>query len=502
MRFIVGEDQAPQPLTVAEINQQLKDPFATLLLGRGQFPKTADELLAGIDAVVAPDDPLGASSQLSFILGEGSQLRTAGAGTALGNSNLRFLVSRGSAPHGPELIISAAHPAQGLIEVMAWDPSTAGFNYYRNVGVSGEWAFAGNSRHALSPPTKGKGPFESHPSGSLLMKELKIPWVHWHSFKVDILDGAFPEGDLRRQHPWFTGKKGAETCETAVVLPSIVRWTSARLDQVITANGDVSDPGRLVEQIVTSPTVNLTSSLRESSAIAGSPTLDLPPTFFVDADGLDVVGLAGPPSLEVSRDLYASSLVTFEFVLSDGGSFEQAGDTHFAFVVPERSFEDTETMRQAIDRGLISKRLAAALLMVDFPNPVFSTRREQLLAHAPASATIADGTSAFSDEMAQHILDAVPTTPPGSPEREFADLWGAGDDWPTVFATLLQAYYQAIQQQLASQAGFDAYTRLAESRRNRVRHMPIFESPLLFPQTNIGAEVLAMDREATVTAVP
>lgn len=500
LRFLVGEDATPRPLTTAEIDAELRDPFATLLLRKGVFPATADELLASIDAVVRPDDLIGSSSQKSFILGEGSQLRADPPDDSSTNRNLRFLVSRGSASDGPELILSAADPRQGLVELMAWDPVAKGFNYYRNLGNSGEWVFAGNSRHALSAPTKGKGPFESHPSGNLLMKELKLPWVHWHSFKVDIFGGAFPAGDLRRQHAWFTNRKGAEVCEPAVVMPSIVRWTSARFDQVIAANGEVSNPGRVVEQIVTSPTVNLTSSTRESAATAGSPALDLPPTFFVDADGLGIVGLPGPPPLEVSRELYASSLETFDFVLSDGTGFEQRGDTHFAFTVPERAFEDNETLRQAIQRGLISDRLGAALLMVDFPNPVFSSRRAQLLRLAPERATITDRASTFSEEMAQRILGAAPSTPDGSAEREFADLWAAGDNWRDTFGTVLAFYYEAIQGLLASQVGFDAYIRLAEARRNRVRQMPIFESPLLFAQTNIAPENLVMDRNGTVKA--
>ena len=51
---------------------------------------------------------------------------------------------------------------------------------------------------------------------------------------------------------------------------------------------------------------------------------------------------------------------------------------------------------------------------------------------------------------------------------------------------------------LLSQHGFDDYCRLAESRRQRVRTMPIAESPLLFPTTNILPTDLAMRADGTI----
>lgn len=498
VRFVVGQDAQPHKMTQTEMEDELGDPFATLLLNQGIFPSTGQELLDAIDDKVAPNDPLGSKSQMSFVLGEGSQIPLPDA-TLSTNAGMRFLVSRGSGREGPDLIISAADPNETFAEVMAWDKKHKGFNYYRSVGRQGRWAFAGNSRHALSAPTKGKGPFEAHPSGNLIMKELRLPWVHWHSFTVDIFEDAFPKGDPRRNHPWFTKKLGAETCELSVVIPSIERWTAARFDQVIDATGTVADPARITEQVVTSPTFNLASSTRESG---GAGSVDLPPGFFVDFDGLNRVGLPAPPPLSVSRAIYKKSLKTFDFKLSDGEGFTQRGDTHFAFVVPERAIEDTETLVQAVDRGLVTKRLGAALLMVDFPNPVFSARRAALLKHAPSTATIKNGKSTFSEDFAQAIIAASATTPAGSPEKEFKDRWDKAAKLPGQLGQDLGKYYDAIKQKLKSQSGFDDIVRLAESHRNRVRETPLFEFPLLFSVTNIPeSQRRAMKRDATVVVL-
>lgn len=501
-RFVVGEDGTPRAMGQDDMARELGDPFATLLLAKGVFPSNAEEVLTAIDDAVGPGDPLQSSSQRSFVLGEGSQLPVGPGEIQSTNRFIRFLVARGSDSQGPDLIISASNPRAGLVELMAWDRTSKGFNFYRTLGEQGSWVFAGNSRHALVDPTQGKGPFESHPTGNLLMKELKFPWVHWHSFKANIFDGVFPAGDMRRNHPWFTEKKSADICETAVVMPSIRRWTAARFDGAIGDDGVVTDPRRFVRQLLESSTVNLASSSTESARIRGDVTADLPPSLFVDSDALDTLGLPAPPSFAVSGQAYSASLETFDFMLTDREGFAQRGDSHFAFVVPERAFEDREVVSQAIDRGLITRRLAAALLMVDFPNPVFSARRAVLLGHAPTEATIRGGASTYSEEMATRIVAAADATPSGSAEREFAERWAEGDAWPAEFGALLSRYYDAVQGRLATQEGFNDYVRLAESRRNRVRDMPISEFPLLFPETNIARGDRAMRIDGTVVELP
>ena len=176
------------------------------------------------------------------------------------------------------------------------------------------------------------------------------------------------------------------------------------------------------------------------------------------------------------------------------------GDTHFPFAVPEVAFEDLAVLEEALARGLLTRRLAACLLMTDFPNPVFSLRRAALLAHVPARARVTDSASTFSDEMGDAIAAAAPATSEGSPEREFAVRWSRGADVDS-FGAELQAYYAAVTARLRTQAGFDDYARLAEARRDRVRLMPISESPLLFARTNVPSRAREMRADGTVVEV-
>jgi hypothetical protein len=147
---------------------------------------------------------------------------------------------------------------------------------------------------------------------------------------------------------------------------------------------------------------------------------------------------------------------------------------------------------------LLTERVVAALLMTDFPNPIFSERRSALLAHVPATATLSGGQSDLSDTMANAIVTAADSTPDGSPEREFADLWAAGEDFRPEFGKRLSGYYEAVTANVATQEGFDAFMRLAEARRDIVRPMPITESPMLFAETNIPEGQRRMTSDATV----
>jgi hypothetical protein len=501
-RFVVGEDSQPSAMSPEQAEQELGDPFATLVLLQGKFPQTAAECLAAIDEATAEGDPL--KDQMSFLVGEGSQIAVEENTTTLGRG-LRFIITRGATangpPDGPDILLSVFHPDQKDIELMAWDRRAGGFNYYRTVGDDPAWVFAGNARHALSDPTQGKGPFESHTSGAFLMKELKLPWINWHSPNANIFATAFADDDDRCEHPWFTDKEpgGALTCELAVAKPGMERWARARFQALTENGGAIRDPGRIMEQLLSTPTVNLFSSRTESRAAAGSSdAFDLPGTFFVDADGFAAVGLDGPPPFAVAGNIYASSLRTFEAKLTDGEGFVRDGDTHFAFVVPERAFEDQVVLVEAMRSGLVSRRLAACLLMTDFPNPVFSARRARLLAHVPGSAAVSDGQSSFSQEMADAILAAAEGSPEESPEREFAERWNVGEDFDSTFNGLLADYYAAVTERLGDQAGFDAYFQLAETRRVQVRKMPIFENPLLFARTNVPTAPRSMQGDGSV----
>jgi hypothetical protein len=304
------------------------------------------------------------------------------------------------------------------------------------------------------------------------MKELKFPWLHWDSIEVPLSARVFDDGVPE----WFKIRErgGAYIFEPQVARPAIERWAKARFAG-LAASGVIERPDRIMRQILSSETANLASSITESgTAAASADPVDLPSTFFSDADGLAAVGLTGDPGFSVKGSIYGKTLRKFKVRLEDSSGFVQPGDTHFAFAVPERAFEDQVVLRQAIRIGLVTKRLAACLLMVDFPNPIFSEERNKLLAHVPKRATVKDKKSTFSQEMADNILKAAAAPDASDAEKEFAKRWKVGAKFHADFNSRLTKYFKAVEKQLATQAGFDGYFRLAETRRAIAKEMSTF----------------------------
>ena len=510
-RFVLGEDERPVVLDDAAIDTELGDRFAELVLKQQRLPRTAQAVLDAITGAAPPGDPL--LLHRFFLVGEDSQLLPKQGERGVPRS-LRFLIACGRGTDGPDIIMSAFNSAAGTVELMAWDHRAGGFNFYRTVDRSTAWAFAGNSRHALTAPTRGNGPFESHKAGHFLMKELRFPWVHWHSSAARVGRAVLGDAGLA-DHPWINrlDDGGAYTFEDEVAKPAIRRWTRARMDALLEGRAQET-PRRILEQLLDTPTVNLTTSITESSAArsGAASQLRLPETCFVDAAGLEMVSTArhpGEPPLPddapklaaldpppVDSALYRNALNHFSFRLEQPGAFRRAGDTHFAFPIPERAFEDVDTLRQAIERGVLTRRLVAAFLMVDFPNPVYSARRQSLLAHVPDEPFAGD-----PEGFAQRVVDTIESTPAasqeGSPEHEFLARWNVGEPFLDAYDALLEPYYAEINDRLGTQEGFDSFVLLAESRRQRTRQIPIAaEFPLLLPSTDSPAA----DRRMTANA--
>lgn len=523
-RLLVGKDdldRGPQEMSTEELERELNDPFATELLRKGRFPASGEEVLEALNEAVGSNHPLSEATQQSFLVGEGTQI--AKDPSEEFDRNFRFVVTRGQGPDGPDFFLSVGKPGEvhAQVEVLAWDQNRGGFNFYRSGRGSesrqGAWIWAGNSRHAFDPDLRGKGPFESHPSGNILMKELKIPWVHWASPKAPVDERDFQAGDGRATHPWFKNQNGAYALEDAV-RPSINRWNRRRLEEINEAG--TIDPIPLLEQILGSRnnrrhTVNLVSSPDSSASAVNAESLRLPETFFVDADAIAALAapnfqLARPPAFTAPGALYKQALQKFEVAVRehDQGEvrFERAGDLHFAWVVPERAFEDVNLIAQLVSHpqvNLITRRLVVCLLMVDFPNPVFSTARADLLRHVPTEPVPAERWATFSQELGDKVAAAGAEASEDAAERQFAELWQVGEEGLVQAANaLLEPYFQKVSEQLQTEEGFDAYFRLAETRRTQVRGMRIKESPLLFAETNLEDEELAMARDGSVVERP
>jgi hypothetical protein len=493
-RFVMGVDSEPTVMPQAQLDS-LADPLG-VLLHQGTFPLTVHDLLAALD--VAGTLPL----QRSYLVSEAGQIPLTADGSL--HRDRRFAITRARAATVDLLISTGAtgDPATTFLQVMGWDDPGGRFNYYMRLDRS--WVWAGDSYSALAPESRGQGCFDSHVNGSMVMKELKQPWLHWQSMNATILVG--PDDPLRRE-PLYHSLSGAEDLELTV-RAGVSRWTAARLKHAVTPEQQVSDLDRLLRQLCTTTTVNLTSSVTASSTVASNPAkpLSLPLGFWLNVDlllnDLGIPARFVPPG--VPGQLYLDSLARYNFALVEG-EFRQPGDTFFAFVVPEAAFEDIEVVNQMVRRGFISAHFAASVLMVDFPNPVFSPARTSLLAYVPTKATMDPAGGGVSQQIAEAIVQAAGNLPAESPEAQFAENWQLAEtQWRDVFAARIQNYMTAVTLRIGTAGGFDDYVRLAESRRREFKPRLLNEFTLTLPVTNIPPDVplLQMNPDGTISNKP
>jgi hypothetical protein len=489
-RFIMGADSdftVMSPSEVAELN----DPMAALLK-QGKFPLAVEAVLRELDASGT------LPQQSSFLISEAGQIPPGQA--PLLHRDMRFAIVRGQSSNADLAISTSAvgDPETVFLQVAGWDDPAGLFNYYMR--ISGTWVWAGNSYHALKHPSRGNGCFDSHVNGSLVMKELKQPWMNWQSENATI---ALADNDPLRQNALYQSLSGAENLES-IVRAGISQWTASRLKHAVAADGKVANVDWLLRQLCTTTTVNLMSTTTASSVVATRPEsiLTLPLGFWLNADillnSLEIPADFTPPS--ATGKLYADSLVRYDFALAQD-DFRRRGDTFFAFIVPEASFEDIDVVNQMVSAGILTAHFVASILMVDFPNPVFSPARARLLQYVPTTATIDPAAGGLSQQIAQVISQAAQGQPADSPEAEFKTNWELADlDWKNVFATEIETYMTAVSNRISSVEGFDDYVRLAESRRREFKHMRLNEFSLTLPATNIpiDAPLLQMQRDATI----
>jgi hypothetical protein len=493
-RFLLGKDSEPLLLKPDSIRAEFHDPFAQLvLLGGKPLPVTLRSLLAALDAHNA--DAVGLPAQNSFVVADGGQIPWSSETAAL-QRQLRFVITRAKLPGTPaDLFVStsaAFDSTTTFLQLIGWDPVLRAYRFYDR--RDGAWIFAGSSWDSLVLPMRGKGPFDSHVNGALNMKELKIPWQNWHSeaagIKDDILDPADP---LRTEKLW-TARSPAQELERTFIRPGVVRWMQARFAACIDG-GRLTRLPEFMRHLLETTTVNLTSSVAENGQLAGLDRLNLPLTFFFNSDALlNTLGLEPDIRVpQVDAGLYRECLKNFAVEVTDG-SFRFPGDTHFVFVVPEPAFEDLPVLESLLSASVISRKLAACLLMVDFPNPVFSGRRAALMKYVPAAAAIGQGDL---PEFVAAVERASAATPPGSPEAEFLTNWRLADnEWQRAFEKGIEEFMANVGERLNSATAFPDIFRLAESRRREFRRRPLAEFRLTTPVTNIPESAALLELTA------
>lgn len=517
-RFIAGVDSCLTPMSSDSI-AELNDPWAEKVLrknagGKGIWPSSVANIL---DAVQTSEPTY---IRRSYMLGEGSQIPPSVTPTS-SNRDVRYIVtwegSSTSASTNPVIFLSA-RPAgtpggtpPSFLQVISFDSSKQLFNYYQYVGNADvnapasdstqTWAWAGDSSQAHDPRTATQGCFQCHLNGGLNMKERNVPWNNWNSSSAAILPSNLPAEV--QQDPLFQ-KVGIASQFQSVFEGQMFTLTRNWIGSNV-RNGTVNNVPALLRRLTQNTTINFDSSQVQSAGNA--PITGLPNDLFLFDSALrDVLKLNySLPGVTLERSTYLGFLQDYRVQLENKKppppSYTQPGDTFFAAFVPVPAYEDTMAIKQLLQQKVVSPHFATAVLMVDFPNPVFSRTRASLQQYA---AQLSSGTADAVDipsQFAALVTRVAVSQPPCdttavtgcTAEQQFLFYWNH-QDWQTAAQEQLSQYLNALKQRMATPAGQNDVMRLIISRGVQFQsYWPICnlaEFSLLLPQTNLDLDQL------------
>jgi hypothetical protein len=531
-RFIDGVDSCMMPMTAADLANELNDPWGALVLrknagGAGLWPASVADIVKAMDSVSGTQQ----FQQFSYLVGEGTQIPTTIA-PGTGNRDLRYVITWGPSITSPSVFLSAApagvSPGQPapFLQVIALDATKQKFNYYQYIsnssvtndpGTTKSWSWAGDTSFARAPQTVGQGCFRCHLNGGLNMKELTPPWNNWQSPLASVNAAVVPPevaGD-----PLFLNLSGADKFQQA--FQGAQFNLSVRFVRGSIQGNQVSNPPELLRRLIETTTVNFASSQVQSQSSADVTAL--PNDYFLNDSVLrNVLNLNySVPPLAFSRGSYQSFVSAQQFRLVNRAAangppdYSQPGATFFAFFVPVPPYEDAKAIQQIVLQKVVSAKFAAAILMVDFPNPIFSSARSSLgkyaaqITQANLAPDQADAETQFAALVTQATA-AQPACDPASitsctPEQQFLFYWNQAN-WQAACQQQLSAYLAAVGNRIKTPAGVDDYLTLSVARANQFAAAPLLsnlhEFDLLLPCTKLGAGSARMNADGTISTEP
>jgi hypothetical protein len=531
-RFIDGVDNCMIPMSAGDIATELNDPWAALVLrknagGAGPWPASVADIVNAIGSLSASNQ----LQQFSYLVGEGTQIPTTIA-PRTGNRDLRYVITWGPSIASPSVFLSAVpagvSPGQPapFLQIIAFDPTKQKFNYYQYIsnssvrndpGTIKTWSWAGDTSFARAPKTVGRGCFQCHLNGGLNMKELTPPWNNWQSPQASVNPAVVPPEVAT--DPLFLNLSGADRFQQAF------QGAQFNLDlQFVRGSiqgNKVSNPPELLRRLIETTTINFASSQVQSQSSADVTAL--PNDFFLNDSVLrNVLNLnyAIPP-LTLARGSYESFVTAQEFRLvnraADNGppNYSQPGPTFFSFFVPVPAYEDAKAIQQLVLQKVVSPKFAAAILMVDFPNPIFSPDRSSLskyaaqISQANLTPDPADAESQFASLVARAAARQTACNTASitscTPEQQFLFYWNQAN-WPAACQQQINAYLAAVGTRIKTPEGVNDYLTLSVARANQFSTAPLIsnlhEFDLLLPCTKLGNVSARMNVDGTITTEP
>jgi hypothetical protein len=308
-------------------------------------------------------------------------------------------------------------------------------------------------------------------NGVVIMKELNAPWNNWQSQQATISPLVVP---LRvAQEQFFRNLNGGEVLERAIRSGFQTYYRGWLRDRYQNQGGTIQlkDVDLMLRHLTSNTTINFVSSGIQSNGLNTSPPQQdisgIPNDLFLwDSAWRTALGLNYTiPNLIFKRQDYDNylknnqfKLVQSDFPKPDGSPlYQQDGSTYFSLFLPSPPAEDLYLLTQMRSNKIVSDKFIAAILMVDFQNPVFSVKRSSLQKYAQGLTTgqILGGVSSVPADFAakvrtvaanQSSCDPVNNFDRCTAEQQFLATWDLADDrWKSSVEARLQAYLDKLK---------------------------------------------------------
>ncbi|MFV0384056.1 hypothetical protein [Paracoccus sp. (in: a-proteobacteria)] len=457
-RFVAGMDQCVTPLSPSELGL-INSFFATNVLKKGLAPGNVADIVTYLDQASQP------GTRKSFVVGEGGQIPLSIASRDAPR-DYRYVVSWGTSA----LLSAAPGGHSSFLQVISWDETARHFDYFQYMpqiddqsGADKVWAWAGRSDFAYDSRSRGKGCFDCHTNGTIIMKELETPWNNWNSETASIVSSHVPQAVAAEA--LFQGSSGAAQLQNLIEGGlNIFHAERIKRNTILDASSHtctLTGVPDFLHHVTTGTTVNFVSSQVRS---AGEEDVPVPLALLFGARLLRETLNVNPDfsgDLSVPRAVYNNFLTQQKYALvqqgRNGPLYTAPGSTYFAAFVPDLSFEDVLVARLLTNEQgcfsvpLIPAKFFAAIAMTDFANPVFSDKRPLLQAYADKieQGTVSASQNTIVDDFVGAVRQAAGAQAPCdfqgdsancSAEQQFLGYWDIPGDWRTAYADLVGAY--------------------------------------------------------------
>jgi hypothetical protein len=274
---------------------------------------------------------------------------------------------------GSNTIVLDQHNSNGklLVELIAYDFKKKVYNFYELIGSAPSpiWIYRGDSYDALydnkalkikgvqSKPSKMRCS-ACHNSGGPIMKEIDYPHSDWWTEKnlVDFGNAKLSNELYQYIGEFVDGSEFSKSVKNGIKLLSSSNITSS-----------LSIKEQLRPLFCTTE-INLKSD-EEMFLLESNDVIKISSETFVNPF------LVAPYIMSMDKEKYTKSLLGFNSIFPETNNL----DAQFGFHAPVKSYVDIAAINKMIEANIIDEEFTIDILSVDYKNPLFSTKRCELL---------------------------------------------------------------------------------------------------------------------------